>query len=41
MPDVDAMTKAELLNYAAENGIEGVSDSMKKADILSAITEAF
>jgi hypothetical protein len=34
------MTKAELLAFAEENGIEGVSSSMLKADILAAIEEA-
>jgi len=34
------MTKAELLTYAQENGIEGVSSSMLKADILAAIERA-
>jgi len=34
------MTKAQLLNYAQENGVSGVSGSMKKADILTAIKEA-
>lgn len=33
---LEAMTKAELLAYAAENNIE-VSDSMKKAEIIAAI----
>lgn len=33
------MTKAQLLEYAAENGIEGVSSSMLKADILAVIKE--
>jgi hypothetical protein len=31
------MTKAQLLAYAEENGISGVSGSMKKADILAVI----
>lgn len=31
------MTKAELLDYADENGVEGVSSSMKKADILTVL----
>ena len=31
------MTKAQLLNYAEENGVEGVSGSMRKADIIKAI----
>lgn len=41
-PDVnlDGMTKAELLAYAAEKGITGVSSSMLKADILAAIKAA-
>lgn len=39
-PDVDDMTKNELLAYAAENGVDGVSGSMNKADIKAAIMEA-
>jgi hypothetical protein len=37
--DVDfaSMTKAELLEYAKQNGIEGVNSSMLKADIYNAI----
>lgn len=31
------MTKSELLSYAKEHGIEGVSGDMKKADIMEAI----
>lgn len=38
--DLDSMTKAQLLEYAAANGIEGVSSSMLKADILSVIKTA-
>lgn len=38
--DFDSMTKAELLAYAEENGIEGVNSSMLKADILAGIKEA-
>lgn len=34
------MTKAELLAYAGEHGITGVSSSMLKADILARIKEA-
>ena len=30
-PDFSSMTKAELLDYADENGVEGVSSSMRKA----------
>ena len=41
-PDVDlkSMTKAELLEFAEANGIEGVSGSMLKAEIYNAIVEA-
>lgn len=35
--DLSSMTKAELLAYAEENGIEGVSSSMLKADIYAVI----
>lgn len=38
--DLSAMTKAELLAYAAENGITGVSSSMLKADIYNTIINA-
>lgn len=38
--NLDGMTKAQLLDYAAENGVEGVSGAMKKADIIAAIEEA-
>lgn len=38
--DLDSMTKAELLAYAEENGVEGVSSSMLKADILATIKNA-
>lgn len=31
------MTKAELLDYADKKGVESVSSSMKKADILAVI----
>ena len=34
------MTKAQLLDYANEYGIEGVSSSMLKADILAVIEKA-
>lgn len=37
-PDFDSMTKTELLNYAAENGVVGVNSAMKKAEIIDAIT---
>lgn len=35
--DLSNMTKTELLAYAEANGIEGVSSSMKKAEIYSII----
>ena len=35
--DFSSMTKAELLEYAEENGIEGVNSSMLKADIYNTI----
>lgn len=35
--DFDGMTKAQLLDYAKENGIAGVSAAMNKADILAAV----
>lgn len=38
--NLDSMTKAQLLEYAEENGIEGVSSSMLKADILAVIKGA-
>lgn len=38
--NLDDVTKAELLAYAAEKGITGVSSSMLKADILAAIKAA-
>lgn len=34
------MTKAQLLELAAELGIEGVNDSNTKAEIIAAILEA-
>lgn len=34
------MTKAQLLAFAEENGITGLSNSMLKADIIAAIEEA-
>ena len=39
-PDIHSMTKAELLAFANQNGIEGVNSSMLKADILSVIEQA-
>jgi hypothetical protein len=38
--DLDGMTKAQLLEFAATNGITGVSSSMLKADILNTIKGA-
>lgn len=40
MPDLEEMTKAELLEYADSEGIEGLNDRMLKADIIAAIKEA-
>lgn len=34
------MTKAQLLEYAAEKGIEGVSSSMTKSEIIEVIRAA-
>nr|DAE49088.1 MAG TPA: HeH/LEM domain [Caudoviricetes sp.] len=31
------MTKAQLLDYAEENGVEEVNSSMKKAEIISVL----
>lgn len=39
-PDFSAMTKAQLLEYAAEHGIGGVSSSQTKAVIIQKIEEA-
>ena len=36
-PDFASMTRAEMLDYAVENGVEGVNSSMKKADILAVL----
>lgn len=36
-PDLTDMTKAELLQYAADIGADGVSSSMKKAEILAVL----
>ncbi len=38
--NLSGMTKAQLLDYADENGIDGVSSSMRKADILGTIEGA-
>lgn len=39
-PDLSNMTKEQLLAYAAEHNIEGVSDSMTKAEIIAVIEAA-
>lgn len=41
-PDVDlsSMTKAELLEYAEQNGIDGVDSSMLKAEIYEIIVNS-
>ncbi|TQR33976.1 hypothetical protein C7Y45_18445 [Brevibacillus brevis] len=39
-PDLDAMTKSELLQFASDHGIEGVSSTMLKAEIITAIKGA-
>lgn len=38
--DLASMTKAQLIAYAEEHGIDGVSDSMTKAEIIAAIEAA-
>ena len=38
--ELEAMTKAQLLAFAEEHGITGLSNSMLKADIIAAIEEA-
>jgi hypothetical protein len=35
--DLSSMTKAELLEFAEQNGIDGVNSSMLKADIYNTI----
>lgn len=37
---LDGMTKTELLQYAAANGVDGVNSAMKKAEIIAAIINA-
>jgi len=39
-PTVEEMTKAQLLDYAAEHDIETVDESMTKAEIRQAILDA-
>lgn len=36
-PDLDGMTKTQLLDYAEQNGVGGVNSAMRKADIITAI----
>ena len=38
--DLSSMTKAELLEYAEKNGIEGVNSSMLKAEIYNIIVNS-
>lgn len=38
MPDFGSMTKAQLLAYAAENGIDGISSGMTKTEIISVLS---
>ena len=38
--ELEAMTKAQLLAFAEEHGITGLSNAMLKADIIAAIEEA-
>lgn len=40
IPDLEAMTKAQLIAYAESLGISGLNDRMLKADIIVAIKEA-
>jgi len=40
MPDLEAMTKAELVEYAEGLGISGLNTRMTKADIIAAIKGA-
>lgn len=37
--DLNNMTKAQLLTYASEKGIEGLNNRMTKADIIATIEE--
>ena len=40
MPDFESMTKAQMLDYASENGISGVSGRMNKAEIVEILQNA-
>lgn len=37
MPDLESMTKTQLVEYAGSIGIVGLNDRMLKADIIKAI----
>lgn len=39
-PDLDSMTKKEIVAYAESEGISGLNDRMLKADIIAAIKGA-
>jgi predicted nucleic acid-binding Zn-ribbon protein len=39
-PDLTAMTKAEIADHAAAQGIEGVDTSMKKDEMIATVQEA-
>lgn len=39
-PDFSDMTKAQMLEYAEENGIEGVNGRMNKATIMEVLENA-
>lgn len=38
--DLDSMTKAELLKYGQNHGVEDISERMRKAEIIAAIKGA-
>ena len=38
-PDLDSMTKTQLMDYAKESGLE-LDDKMRKAEMIAAIREA-
>ena len=40
MPDLEAMTKVQLLDFADRYGITGLNDRMLKAEIIAAIKGA-
>lgn len=39
-PDLEAMTKAELLQFGADHGIPGLTFSMLKAEIIAVVKGA-